>query len=121
MLATAIIEQLFTQALQDPDLDRQMAVIRDLPAEQWPPVVVKAGKTRGLFFSTEDVEVWLQQSLRYPPLTELTDDELELVSGGAGVVSGGVPICAVGTQCRYCCSPGKACTTCTCPRPGVPC
>ncbi len=47
-------------------------------------------------------------------LDELSEDELDLVSGGSGTTTVGKIQCTAGYQCRSCC-PGMKCNTCYCP------
>ncbi len=98
-----------------PMFKRLIELETDSP-EEYCNELVNLSRQRGWTLSHNDVSVWLQYNEMRR--LELTDDELEVVVGGAGATSGAttLPICTGATMCRTCCGTKvSTCKTCRCP------
>ena len=104
----------FQACAQDPALREQADGLASVDA------VAELGRTRGFGTTYDNISRW---SMSRPSRTrrarktgELTDDELDLVSGGFGVTDVTTPACR-GPKCVTCCASGKSCSDCYCPKP----
>ncbi|GAB3450992.1 Nif11-like leader peptide family RiPP precursor [Massilia solisilvae] len=74
------IEAFYKHALRNPALVNSLMGARDMPTFQ--RNVVELGRNAGFEFDEDEAHEWIQQKLATQATGELTDDELETVSGG---------------------------------------
>jgi CheY-like chemotaxis protein len=107
------INRLLEHCLTDESLDFQLASVSGYPRQQWPALLEALGRATGFPVMQEEASAWLiSMYQRFPMDTgELSEDELELVSGDG---------CASILTCFSCCGgSGNArtfpgCSTCRC-------
>ena len=116
---TLMVYDFLNAHADDEALQRELDAIESGTDEDFVRTIARLANDRGVDLPEELVAAWLAEaSVEYDAwvaeLDELSDDELDLVSGGSGTTTTGKPQCTPGYQCRACC-PNSKCSTCYCP------
>ncbi len=123
-MQTQMVYDFLNAYREDDALQSELDALEPDADEAYVRTIARLANERGVDLPEALVATWLAEaSAEYDAwvaeLDELSDDELDLVSGGSGTTTIGTVQCTGGYQCRVCC-PNSKCSTCYCPIVG-PC